>query len=62
MRKLKRLFITLAVIITIFVFGKLSLPSLGTFLVADEEPQPSDIIVVLMGSGPDRMQGAVELY
>ncbi|MDD3365462.1 MAG: hypothetical protein PHZ03_10810, partial [Syntrophomonas sp.] len=38
------------------------MPSLGRFLVAQDQPQPSDIIVVLMGSGPDRMLGAVDLY
>jgi uncharacterized SAM-binding protein YcdF (DUF218 family) len=62
MKKLNKLFITLAVIIAIFVLGRLSLPSLGNLLVAQDEPQPSDIIVLLMGSGPDRMLGAVELY
>jgi uncharacterized SAM-binding protein YcdF (DUF218 family) len=62
MKKLKKLFITLAIIIAIFLLGRLSLPSLGTFLVSQDEPQPSDIIVLLMGSGPDRMLGAVDLY
>lgn len=62
MKKLNKLFITLAVIIAIFVLGRLSLPSLGNFLVAQDEPQQSDIIVLLMGSGPDRMLGAVDLY
>lgn len=62
MKKLKKLFITLAIIIAIFFLGRLSLPSLGTFLVSQDEPQPSDIIVLLMGSGPDRMLGAVDLY
>lgn len=41
---------------------RLSLPPLGHFLVAEDQPQHSDIIVLLMGSGPDRMLGAVELY
>jgi uncharacterized SAM-binding protein YcdF (DUF218 family) len=62
MKKPKKLFITLAIILAALLLCRLSLPSLGTFLVADEEPQPSDIIVLLMGSGPDRMLGAVELY
>jgi uncharacterized SAM-binding protein YcdF (DUF218 family) len=62
----EKLFITLAVIIAILwgldILGRLSLPSLGNFLVAEDEPQQSDIIVLLMGSGPDRMLGAVDLY
>ena len=62
MKKLKRLFISLAIILAVLLLCRLSLPSLGAFLVADEEPQTSDIILVLMGSGPDRMLGAVELY
>jgi len=36
--------------------------NLGRWLVADDEPVKSDVIVVLMGSGPDRMLGAVDLY
>jgi uncharacterized SAM-binding protein YcdF (DUF218 family) len=62
MKKLKRLFITLAIILAVLLLCRLSLPSLGTFLISQDEPQPSDIIVLLMGSGPDRMLGAVELY
>jgi uncharacterized SAM-binding protein YcdF (DUF218 family) len=62
MKKPKKLFITLSIIIAIFILGRLSLPTLGSFLVAEDEPQPSDIIVLLMGSGPDRMLGAVEFY
>ncbi len=57
-----RLFITLAIIFAVLALGRLSLPSLGSFLVVEDNPQRSDIIVVLMGSGPDRMLGAVELY
>ena len=62
MKKPKKLVITSALILAVLVLGRLSLPGLGGFLVADDEPQPSDILVVLMGSGPDRMLGAVELY
>lgn len=62
MKKRKRPFITLTIILAVLLLCRLSLPSLGAFLVADEKPQPSDIIIVLMGSGPDRMLGAVELY
>lgn len=62
MKILKKLFITIAIILAVLMLGRLSLPSLGNFLVAQDDPQPSDIIVVLMGSGPDRMLGAVDLY
>jgi len=58
----RKIILTLSIIIAILILGRLSLPSLGTFLVAEDEPQQSDIIVLLMGSGPDRMLGAVDLY
>jgi uncharacterized SAM-binding protein YcdF (DUF218 family) len=54
--------IALSILLGILVLGRLSLPGLGRFLVVQDEPQQSDIIVVLMGSGPDRMLGAVDLY
>jgi uncharacterized SAM-binding protein YcdF (DUF218 family) len=57
-----KFFISLVIIISIFLFGRLSLPAVGSFLIAQDEPQQSDIIVLLMGSGPDRMLGAVDLY
>lgn len=62
MKKLKKLFITLAIILAVVVLTRLSLPGLGSFLISEDEPQQSDIIVLLMGSGPDRMLGAVDLY
>ena len=62
MKKLKVLFLTLAVILAILFLGRLSLPSLATHLVAQDEPQQSDIIVLLMGSGAERVPGAVDLY
>ena len=39
-----------------------SLPVLGNFLVVQDEPVHSDIAVLLMGSGPDRMLGAAGLF
>jgi uncharacterized SAM-binding protein YcdF (DUF218 family) len=62
MKKPKKLYTTVIVILVVVALIRLSLPSLGNLLVAQDEPQPSDIIVLLMGSGPDRMLGAVELY
>ena len=57
-----KIIIGLVVILAILLIGRLSLPGLGNFLVAEDEPQPSDIIVVLMGSGLDRTRGAVDLF
>jgi uncharacterized SAM-binding protein YcdF (DUF218 family) len=62
MKKPKKLYTTVIVILVVVALIRLSLPSLGNLLVAQDEPQPSDIIVLLMGSGPDRMLGAAELY
>lgn len=58
----KKVAIVLLFIIGILVLTRLSLPTIGRFLVADNQPRQSDIIVLLMGSGPDRMLGAVDLY
>lgn len=34
----------------------------GKGIVANNPPEDSDVIIVLMGSGPDRILGAVDLY
>ncbi len=62
MKRSEMLVIILAVILTALLLGRLALPAIGGFLVAEDEPMRSDIIIVLMGSGPDRMMGAVDLY
>lgn len=62
MKRSKKLLVILAAILGVLALIILSLPSLGSFLISQDEPQPSDIIVLLMGSGPDRMLGAVDLY
>ena len=49
----------LQVILLLLLF---SLPSLGNFLIVEDTPQSVDAIIVLMGSGPDRMLGAVDIY
>jgi uncharacterized SAM-binding protein YcdF (DUF218 family) len=59
---LKKLIIIIVVLSAVLLSARLFLPFLGTYLVAQDEPQQSDIIVLLMGSGPDRMLGAVDLY
>lgn len=58
----KKVAIVLLFILGILMLARLSLPSLGHFLVASDQPRQSDIIVLLMGSGPDRMLGAVDFY
>lgn len=62
MKRFKRLYIAIAILIAILLTGRFSLSGLGNFLIVQDEPQHSDIAVVLMGSGPDRMLGAVELF
>ena len=62
MKKSRKIFIIIAIFIAILLIGRFSLPVLGNFLVVQEEPQHSDIAVLLMGSGPDRMLGAAELF
>ena len=57
-----KLAITLGIILIPVLLIALSLPVLGNFIVAEDELQHADIIVVLMGSGPDRMLGAVDIY
>lgn len=34
----------------------------GILIVAEDSPEKADLIVVLMGSGPDRILGAVDFY
>ncbi len=34
----------------------------GVGIVAIDSPEKGDLIIVLMGSGPDRILGAVDLY
>ncbi len=57
--KQKKLIISLIVLMIILV---IVFPRLGKWLVAEDEIVKSDIIVVLMGSVPDRILEAVDLY
>ncbi len=60
MKKRKQLWITLFIS---FAFAAiLCFLNLGHLLVAEDEPERGAVAIVLMGSGPDRMLGAVELY
>lgn len=55
--------IKLFLVLGILLFGAVRLfMMMGTFLVRDEIAKPSDIIVVLMGGGPERMLEAVDLF
>jgi len=58
----KKTIVILLILLGLLMLGRFSLPWLGRVLVAEDEPQKSDLIVALMGSGPDRMLGAVDLY
>ena len=51
-----------AVLLFIVAAARLSLPYLGEALVAEDKPQPADLIVVLMGGGLNRVFAAVDLY
>ncbi len=58
----KKTIVILLILLGLLMLGRFSLPGLGRVLVAEDEPRKSDLLVVLMGSGPDRMLGAVDLY
>lgn len=57
----KRIIIVLS-IVSLLTAGRLLLPSIGETLVTEDEPEKSDLIVVLMGGGLNRVFGAVDLY
>ncbi len=57
----KKIKLLLAVLILILII-RLSLPGLGHVLVVNDELEKSDIIVVLMGGGYDRILEAIDLY
>jgi uncharacterized SAM-binding protein YcdF (DUF218 family) len=61
-KPLGKVTVFLSVLLVIFLLLLFSLPSLGNFLVVEDTPQSVDAIIVLMGSGPDRMMGAVDIY
>src|SRR5258706_15654881 len=51
-----------ALIVLAVAFHPVWLAAMGDFLVARDELQPADAIVVLAGNSPYRVQHAVELY
>lgn len=54
--------IILVIILAFFLLAGIYLYSIGDFLVEEDFPKECDIIVVLMGSIPDRILGACDLY
>ena len=59
----KKITTILVILFTFFIFARLFLmPNLGQWLVALDELQESDMIVVLTGSVPDRILQAVDIY
>ncbi len=52
----------LALLLLMLVLHPLWLTAMGDFLVARDDLQPADAIVVLAGNSPYRVQHAVELY
>ncbi|NMD41989.1 MAG: YdcF family protein [Firmicutes bacterium] len=62
MKKRRKLYLKLAALPAILVLAVICFLNLGNCLVAEDEAVPGAAAIVLMGSGPDRMLGAVELY
>lgn len=58
----KRTVLIILLVIVLLIAGRFLLPYLGEALVAEDEPVNSDVIVVLMGGGLDRIFEAVDLY
>ncbi len=50
------------IIIGIFLISLIMLKEAGDFLVINEEPEKSDVVIVLSGGGIERIEKAVELY
>jgi len=59
----KKITTILMILFAFFIFVSIFLmPNLGQWLVAEDELQTSDMIVVLTGSVPDRILQAVDIY
>jgi len=54
--------VLVALAVVAYVTRRPLLTRVGGFLIARDEPQPADAIVVLSGSVPDRILEAVDLY
>lgn len=62
MKKAKHIKIIIAIIAIFIILGALIFPRLGRWLVVEDNLVESDIVVVLMGSVPDRILEAAVLY
>ena len=59
----KKITTILVILFAFFIFVSVFLmPNLGQWLVVEDDLQASDMIVVLMGSFPDRIMQAVDIY
>jgi uncharacterized SAM-binding protein YcdF (DUF218 family) len=58
LRKRKKLLVGVILLALLAVFFRYA----GILIVAEDSPEKADLIIVLMGSGPDRVLGAVDLY
>ncbi len=57
-KRQKALFIGIILLALLAVFFRYA----GVGIVTSDAPEKADVIIVLMGSGPDRILGAVDLY
>jgi uncharacterized SAM-binding protein YcdF (DUF218 family) len=58
LKKRKKLLVGIILLVISAVFFRYA----GILIVAEDSPEKADLIIVLMGSGPDRIIGAVDLY
>ena len=49
-------------ILAIFLVSLFMLKEAGNFLVINDKPEKSDVVIVLSGGGIERIEKAVELY
>lgn len=59
---IKKKYLFLGILLFLLMFLAMFFHNAGNILVEEQKPIRSDLIVVLMGSGPDRMLYAVDLY
>jgi len=57
-KRKRALFIGIIVLVLLAVLFRYA----GVGIVAIDSPEKADLIIVLMGSGPDRILGVVDLY
>jgi len=57
-KKKRALFVCIILLVILVVFFRYA----GVGIVSNDSPEKADVIIVLMGSGPDRILGAADLY